>query len=162
MTIAQSKMLAALTAIALVALAAVGLRLSDPDEKKSEVINGVIGKPVKVNDGEVTVTQVKVGTALKRYGEIQDSTPGMFVADSVTGAATGPKRLEMNAARLVSGDVRYEGYQLSSASTQTPASRPPLTGSSRWTRPRSTISPSRWGRTRSSTATSSTYASSSA
>lgn len=94
MTIAQSKMLAALTAIALVALAAVGLRLSDPDEKKSEVINGVIGKPVKVNDGEVTVTQVKVGTALKRYGEIQDSTPGMFVAVSVTGAATGPKRCD--------------------------------------------------------------------
>lgn len=128
MTIAQSKMLAALTAIALVALAAVGLRLSDPDEKKSEVINGVIGKPVKVNDGEVAVTRVKVGTALKRYGEIQDSTPGMFVAVSVTGAATGPKRLEMNAARLVSGDVRYEGYQLSSGVNSDPGFQTSLDG----------------------------------
>jgi hypothetical protein len=161
-TIARSKMLGALAAITLVAVSAVGLRVSDPDEKKSEVIDGVIGKPVKVNDGEVTVTQVKVGTILKQYGEIQDSTDGMFVAVSVTGAATGSKRLEFNAARLLSGDVRYEGYQLSSGVNSDPGSRPQLTVSSRWTRPRSTISPWRWGRTRSSTATSSAYASSSA
>lgn len=120
MTIARSKMLGALAAIALVALSAVGLRVSDTDEKKSEVIDGVIGKPVKVNDGEVTVTQVKVGTILKQYGEIQDSTDGMFVAVSVTGAATGSKRLELNAARLLSGDVRYEGYQLSSGVNSDP------------------------------------------
>jgi hypothetical protein len=113
-------MLGALAAMALVALSAVGLRLSEPDEKKSEVIDGVIGKPVKVNDGEVTVTQVKVGTSLKGYGEIQDSTDGMFVAVSVTGAATGPKRLELNAARLLSDDVRYEGYQISSGVNSEP------------------------------------------
>jgi hypothetical protein len=119
-TIARSKMLGALAAITLVAVSAVGLRVSDPDEKKFEVINGVIGKPVKVNDGEVTVTQVKVGTILKQYGEIQDSTDGMFVAVSVTGAAVGPKRLELNAARLLSGDVRYEGYQLSAGVNSDP------------------------------------------
>lgn len=76
------------------------------------MIDGVFGKPVKINNGEVTVTQVKVGTALKQYGEVRDRTDGMFVAISVTGAATGPKKLELQAARLLSGDVRYEGYQL--------------------------------------------------
>jgi hypothetical protein len=37
----------------------------------------------------------------------------IFVAITMTGAATGPKPLEMAATRLLSGDVRYEGYQLS-------------------------------------------------
>jgi hypothetical protein len=88
----RTKLVPILAAIALVGLAAAGLRLSEPAEEKNfEVINGVVGHPVKINNGEVTVTQVRVGTALKRFGEIQDRTDGMFVAVSVTGAATGPK-----------------------------------------------------------------------
>jgi hypothetical protein len=113
MTPYRSRVVPIVVAIALVGLSAAGLRLSEPPEETNfEVINGVFGKPVKVNNGEVTVTQVKVGTALKQYGEVRDRTNGMFVAVSVTGAATGPKKLELQAARLLSGDVRYEGYQL--------------------------------------------------
>jgi hypothetical protein len=109
----RSKVVPILVALALVGLSAAGLRLSEPPEETDfEVINGVFGNPVKINNGEVTVTQVRVGTALKQYGEIQDRTDGMFVAVGVTGAATGPKKLELQAARLLSGDVRYEGYQL--------------------------------------------------
>jgi hypothetical protein len=103
-----------LTAIALVALSAVGLRLSDP-EQRFEVVRGVIGKPVKINNGEVTVTGVKVGTALKQYGEIHDTTPGMFVAVSVTGAATSSKPLRLDA-QLISKQARYQSYSF--ASTQ--------------------------------------------
>jgi hypothetical protein len=109
----ESKLVPIVVAVALVGLSAAGLRLSEPPEETNfEVINGVFGKPVKVNNGEVTVTQVKVGTALKQYGEVRDRTDGMFVAVSVTGAATGPQQLELQAARLLNGDVRYEGYQL--------------------------------------------------
>jgi hypothetical protein len=117
----RTKLVPILAAIALVGLAAAGLRLSEPAEEKNfEVINGVVGHPVKINNGEVTVTQVRVGTALKRFGEIQDRTDGMFVAVSVTGAATGPKQLELQAARLLSGAVRYEGYQLGAGFSANP------------------------------------------
>jgi hypothetical protein len=113
MTPRRSKLVPIAVAVALVGLSAAGLRLSEPPEETNfEVINGVFGKPVKVNNGEVTVSQVKVGTALKQYGEVRDRTDGMFVAVSVTGAVTGPKKLELQAARLLSGDIRYEGYQL--------------------------------------------------
>jgi hypothetical protein len=113
MTPRRSKLVPIAVAVALVGLSAAGLRLSEPPEETNfEVINGVFGKPVKVNNGEVTVSQVKVGTALKQYGEVRDRTDGMFVAVSVTGAATGPKKLELQAARLLRGDIRYEGYRL--------------------------------------------------
>jgi hypothetical protein len=111
---AQSRWIGVLAAIALVVVSTIGLRLSDPEEQKFEVINGVVGKSAKVNNGEVTVTQLRVGTILKQFGQIQDITDGMFMVIRVTGAATGPRPLELNAARLLSGDFRYEGYQSSS------------------------------------------------
>jgi hypothetical protein len=111
---AQFRWVGVLAAIALVAISSIGLRLSDPEEQRFQVVNGVVGEPVKVNNGEVTVTQLRVGTILKQFGQIQDGTDGMFMVIRVTGAATGPKPLELNAARLLSGDFRYEGYQSSS------------------------------------------------
>jgi hypothetical protein len=111
---AQSRWVGVLAAIALVGVSTIGLRLSDPEEQKFEVINGVVGEPAKVNNGEVTVTELRVGTILKQFGRIQDSTDGMFMVIRVIGAATGPRPLELNAARLLSGDLRYEGYQSSS------------------------------------------------
>ena len=114
MRMPQSRWVGVLTAVALLAVSSLGLRLSDPEEQKFEVINGVVGKPVKINNGELTVTQLRVGTILKQFGQRQDSTDGMFMVIRVTGAATGPKPLELNASRLLSGDFHYEGYQSSS------------------------------------------------
>jgi len=69
---AQSRWVGVLAAIALVVVSTIGLRLSDPEEQKFEVINGVVGEPAKVNNGEVTVTELRVGTILKQFGRIQD------------------------------------------------------------------------------------------
>jgi hypothetical protein len=157
---AQFRWVGVLAAIALVAISSIGPRLSDPEEQRFQVVNGVVGEPVKVNNGEVTVTQLRVGTILKQFGQIQDGTDGMFMVIRVTGAATGPKPLELNAARLLSGDFRYEGYQSSSGVMLNQDSKPQLTLSLRWLRPTSTTSPWRSGRTRSSGDISSAYASS--
>jgi hypothetical protein len=37
----------------------------------------------------------------------------LFVAVTVTGAATGPRQLNLGSAELVSNDVRYKSYRLS-------------------------------------------------
>jgi hypothetical protein len=120
MTATTSKVLPVLLAIALVGLSAVGLRLSDPEEKDYDVVAGVVGKPVKVNDGEVTVKQVRVGRTLKENGQIGERSDGMLVVISVTGAATGPKPLNLNAVRLLSGKVSYEGYEFSTGLSAQP------------------------------------------
>jgi hypothetical protein len=106
----RTKLAGVLAAIALIALAAVGLRLSEPEEK-FHVIGGALGETIKINDGEVTVAQVRVGTFLSEYDRIEDRTPGMFVAITMTGAATGPKDLKLTETRLLSNQVRYDSYE---------------------------------------------------
>ena len=116
----RSKRIPVLLAVALVGLSAAGLRLSEPEEKPFEAVTGVVGEPVKINNGEVTVTRIRVGDAIRQYGEIRDQTAGMFVAVTVTGAATGPKPLELQKVRLLSGEVSYEGFELSAGFTAQP------------------------------------------
>jgi hypothetical protein len=67
-----------LVAITLVGVSAVGLRLSDPEEKRYQVVRGVPGEPVTINHSELTVNRVRVGTVLVEYEQIQDRTPGML------------------------------------------------------------------------------------
>jgi hypothetical protein len=100
-----------LAAVALVAVSAIGLRLSDPEDT-FDAMSGVPGQPVTINDGELTVTQVRVGTDLVEYQEVRDRTAGMFVVVTVTGAATGPQQLNLASAQLVSKSVHYESYRL--------------------------------------------------
>ena len=106
----RTKLTGVLAAIALIGLSAVGLQLSEPE--KFQVISGMPGETVKINNGEVSVTQIRVGTFIEEYDQIGDRTPGMFVAVHVTGAATGPKELKLTEARLLSKDVRYERYKI--------------------------------------------------
>ena len=107
----RSKLAGVLAAVALVAVSATGLRLSDPEDT-FEVVSGVPGEPVTINDGELTVDRVRVGTALVEYDAVRDRTAGMFVAVTVTGAATGPKQFNLGSAELVSNDLRYKSYRL--------------------------------------------------
>jgi hypothetical protein len=111
-TFRHSKLAGVLAAVALVAVSAAGLRLSDPEDT-FQVVSGVPGEPLTINDGELTVDRVRVGTALMEYDEVRDRTAGMFVAVTVTGAATGPRQLNLGSAELVSNDVRYKSYRLS-------------------------------------------------
>ena len=109
----SSKLAGVLAGIALVAVSAVGLRLSDP-KGTVDMVSGVLGKPVTINDGELSVDRVRVGTVLTQNDEVRDRTAGMFVAVAVTGAATGPRELSLGSAELVSKDVHYKTYGLTS------------------------------------------------
>jgi hypothetical protein len=109
----SSKLAGVLAAIALVAVSAVGLRLSDP-KGTVDMVSGVPGKPVTINDGELSVDRVRVGTVLTQNDEVRDRSAGMFVAVAVTGAATGPRELSLGSAELVSKDVHYKTYGLTS------------------------------------------------
>ena len=109
----SSKLAGVVAAIALVAVSAVGLRLSDP-KGTVDMVSGVPGKPVTFNDGELSVDRVRVGTVLTQNDEVRDRSAGMFVAVAVTGAATGPRELSLGSAELVSKDVHYKTYGLTS------------------------------------------------
>jgi hypothetical protein len=118
-TIARSKIIGVVAAIALVALAAVGLRLSEPSDN-FQVITGGPGVPVKINNGELTVTQVKVGSFLQENDQVTDRSAGMFVAVTVTAAATGPDQLKLGSARLLSKQVHYDSYKIAAGINASP------------------------------------------
>ena len=119
MTVGRSKLAGVFAALVLIGLSAVGLRLSEPDEK-FQVISGEPGEAVEINNGEVTVTQVRVGSFLKEYDQIADRTPGMFVAVTVTGAATGSQELKLTETRLHGKHVRYDSYEILGGLTASP------------------------------------------
>ena len=115
----RSRLVRILVAIALVALAAAGLRLSENDED-FEVVRGVIGASVTVNDGTLTATDVRVGTALGREGKVYAETPGLFVVVRTEVAATGRRPLPTYDARVLTGPRRYDALSGSSLGNVAP------------------------------------------
>lgn len=120
MVLQRSRLVRVLVAIALVALAAIGLRLSDRDDENFEVVRGVVGEPVSLNDGTVTAADVRVGTALSRDGQVHVETPGLFVVVRVEVAATGPRELQVYNARLLTGSRRYDAFRGSNVGSVPP------------------------------------------
>ena len=109
MVLRQVRVIRLLVAIVLVALAAVGLRLSE-DEDNFKVVRGVLGEAAPISGGTVTASQVRVGTALVEFDEVSARTPGLFVVVRVQIAATGTRLLPTFDARVLSGDRRYQTF----------------------------------------------------
>lgn len=120
MVLHRSRLVRVLVAIALVALAAVGLRLSEGDDEGFEVVRGVLGQPVTLNDGTVTATEVRVGTSLSREGEVYAVTPGLFVVVRVEVAASGERALPAYDGRVITESRRYDALRGSSVGNVPP------------------------------------------
>ncbi len=117
----RSRLVRLLVAIALVALAAIGLRLSDDEDKpNAEVVRGVLGRPVAIQDGTATARNVRVGTTLLRNDRVDARTPGLFVVVQVQIAATGTKPVGSFDARLINRDRRYKRFSLFSTGETEP------------------------------------------
>lgn len=106
--LSRARLLRGLVALALVTLAAVGLRLSEGVvERDAEVVRGVLGEPVAISGGTVTADRVRVGTTLLRFERVEATTAGLFLAVRVEVAATGTTSTPGYQSTLVSGDRRY-------------------------------------------------------
>lgn len=115
MRVRRSRLVALLTALACVTVAAAGLRASEagPDH---EVVQARLGAAAGTQDGEVTVDEVRVGTSLARAGSVTDTTPGLFVVVRVQAAATGVREQVLTDSRLLAdGDRVYTPYDTSTA-----------------------------------------------
>ena len=105
MRVRRSRLVGLLTAIVCVALAATAVQVSEarPDH---DYVRGQVGRPVAVEDGEVLVDDVRIGTRLTRSGEVMDTTPGAFVVLGVTVAATHTSEVLLSDSRLVTRGPR--------------------------------------------------------
>lgn len=115
MKVRRSRLVALLTAIVCVALAATAVQVSEA-RPEHDYVRGQVGRPVQVEDGEVLVDDVRIGTRLTRKGEVMDTTPGAFVVVDVTVAATGTSELLYSDSRLVTRGPRvYDEFGLQSS-----------------------------------------------
>lgn len=114
MRLTRSRLVALVAAIVCVAIAAATLRVTEV-KPPYEAIRGRVGAPVAVDDGKITIDDVRVGSQLTRDGSVTDTTPGMFLVVRVHAAATGAKRLERTESRLITRDDRiYSPYGFTS------------------------------------------------
>ncbi|GAA1833000.1 hypothetical protein ACFFOM_13235 [Microlunatus capsulatus] len=115
MRVRRSRLVAVVAAVACVALAATAVQVSEAGPEFEEV-RGVVGAPVAVEDGEVLVEDVRVGTRLTRSGEVMDTTPGVFVVLAVTVRATGSHDILYSDSRLLTrGERVYDEFSTESS-----------------------------------------------
>jgi hypothetical protein len=119
MAVTRTRLTRFLVAIALVAVAAVGLRLSE-ETSEFEVVSGNLGEPVEIEDGVFTATQVRVGVATARLDEVRQRTDGMFVLVSVQTTATGQEKLTLANASLLSGPRSYGNFGVGGGASAEP------------------------------------------
>lgn len=104
-TLRNSRLIAVLITVACIAVATLGLRLSEPTEYESSKAR--LGEPAEFLGGSLTVEKVRVGTILTREGELQLTTEGLFVVVTVTVAAREAK-VSASDSVLVSDKYRYD------------------------------------------------------
>ena len=107
----RRRLISLIVALACVAVSAAGLRLSETAGTDDDLIRGRVGETASINEGLVTVDDVRVGTALKSNDQIRDRTNGMFVVVHVDAEATGPDKLTLQSATLLAdGGLSYGTY----------------------------------------------------
>lgn len=110
MRVPRSRLVGLLAALVCIALAAAAVQVSEAGPEH-EVVRGVVGDAVPVEDGEVLVEDVRIGTRLTRSGEVMDTTPGAFVVVAVTAAATGTDEILYSDSRLLTRGPRvYDAF----------------------------------------------------
>ena len=81
----RARLLSVVAGLALVTVAAVGYRLSEPED--FAVVRGDLGAPAAYADGSVVVDDVRVGSVLVTSTDERVTTPGMFVVVRVAARA---------------------------------------------------------------------------
>lgn len=108
-SVALSKLVAVVTSLAVITLAAAGYRLSQPED--FAVVRGELGEPTAYADGSVVVDNVRVGTVVLSSIDDPISTPGMFVVVRVSARASGREELTVNHLQLLAQGATYLAAQ---------------------------------------------------
>ena len=87
------------------------------------MVSGVPGKPVTFNDGELSVDRVRVGTVLTQNDEVRDLQRRNVRGGRCDRSGDRSSGAQPWSAELVSKNVHYKTYGLTSVFTQRPVSK---------------------------------------
>jgi hypothetical protein len=103
-----------LVALACLAFSAIGLKVNDPPD--FTYVDGVRGQTLSIEQADLIVGDVEVGTRLVDRGEVQAETPGMFVLVRARLEVPGPRKVYLNSAHLLTDDRTYNQWTSNSLS----------------------------------------------
>jgi hypothetical protein len=119
MMVPRHRVVSAVVAIGMIAVAVLGVRLSEAGDK-AQIIRGSAGQVLSIRDGTLQVSQVRVGSSLKLFGRVQPTT-GLFVVVRIDLAATGREQLNLQSVKLLAqSGVTYNGFNLGGGVTAEP------------------------------------------
>lgn len=110
--VAGDKLLGIVVAVACLAFSAVGLKIYDTPDYM--YVDGQRGQTVQIEQAELTVGDVQVGTRLVTNGEVKATSTGMFVVVTATLAVPGPRKVSLNSQQLITDNRTYDVWDLSS------------------------------------------------
>ncbi len=106
--ISRDKLVGVVVALACLAFSAVGMKVYDSPEFM--YVDGIRNEPVTIEQSELTVGDVAVGTRLVDDGEVKAETTGMFVVVTATLAVPGSQKVIMNKAQLITRTRTYDSW----------------------------------------------------
>jgi hypothetical protein len=106
--IARDKLVGVVVAVACLAFSAIGLKIYD--NPSYMYVDAQRGQPISIEQAELTVTDVQVGTRLVDDGEVKAQTAGMFVVVTATLGVPGPQKVSLNRAQLITRDRTYDSW----------------------------------------------------
>jgi len=106
--ISRDKLVGVLVALACLAFSAIGLKVNDPPA--FTYVDGVRGQAVGIEQAELIVGDVEVGTRLVDRGRVEAQTQGMFVVVRTRLEVPGPQKVSLNSAHLITRDRTYNQW----------------------------------------------------
>lgn len=106
--LSRDKLIGVVVALACLAFSAIGLRVNEI--RTFEYVAGIRNEPVSIDQAQLTVGDVQVGTRLSRGRQIEAETSGMFVMVTVTLAVPGRQAVRLNNSHLVTQSRTYDNW----------------------------------------------------
>lgn len=106
--ISRDKLVGVLVALACLAFSAIGLKVNDPPT--FTYVDGFRGQAVSIEQADLIVGDVEVGTRLVNRGRVEAQTQGMFVVVRARLEVPGPQRVSLNSAHVITRDRTYDQW----------------------------------------------------
>jgi hypothetical protein len=106
--ISRDKLVGVVVALACLAFSAVGLKVYDAPEFM--YVDGPRNETVSIEQAELTVGEVAVGTRLVQDGEVKAETKGMFVSVTASLAVPGREKVTLNKSQLITQSRTYDSW----------------------------------------------------